>query len=111
MLAVFWACLIAASNLQMYIPQFIVLAEGKFSIASLLGLVTEPFTIPLCLYYRDFPPSPKNHTFQMFWLNNVLILPDLPSVLKDISLFLQPTKQRSLLVYLFLHRTTLDEDV
>ncbi|KAF8802021.1 hypothetical protein BYT27DRAFT_7261468 [Phlegmacium glaucopus] len=38
-MSVFWACLIATSNLQMCIPQFIVLAKGKFSIAALLGVV------------------------------------------------------------------------
>ena len=37
-MAVFWACLIATSNLQMCIPQFIVLSKGKHAIASLLTL-------------------------------------------------------------------------
>jgi ATP-binding cassette, subfamily B (MDR/TAP), member 1 len=45
-MAVFWACLIATSNLQMCIPQFITLAKGKFAIAALLGVVADskPFT-------------------------------------------------------------------
>ncbi|KAJ7430740.1 P-loop containing nucleoside triphosphate hydrolase protein [Mycena galericulata] len=38
-MAVFWACLIATSNLQMCIPQFITLAKGKFAMVSLLTLV------------------------------------------------------------------------
>ncbi|KAJ6496976.1 P-loop containing nucleoside triphosphate hydrolase protein [Mycena vitilis] len=38
-MAVFWACLIATSNMQMCIPQFIVLAKGKFAMVSLLTLV------------------------------------------------------------------------
>lgn len=38
-MAVFWACLIATSNLQMCIPQFITLAKGKFAIVSLLTLL------------------------------------------------------------------------
>ncbi|KAJ7632730.1 P-loop containing nucleoside triphosphate hydrolase protein [Roridomyces roridus] len=38
-MAVFWACLIATSNLQMCIPQFISLAKGKFAMVSLLSLV------------------------------------------------------------------------
>jgi ABC-type multidrug transport system fused ATPase/permease subunit len=38
-MAVFWACLIATNNLQMCIPQFIVLAKGKFAMVSLLTLV------------------------------------------------------------------------
>jgi ATP-binding cassette, subfamily B (MDR/TAP), member 1 len=35
---VFWACLIATSNLQMCIPQLIVIAKGKFAMVSLLTL-------------------------------------------------------------------------
>ena len=37
-MAIFWACLIATSNLQMCIPHFIVLARGKSAMASLLSL-------------------------------------------------------------------------
>ncbi|KAL6309463.1 P-loop containing nucleoside triphosphate hydrolase protein [Sparassis latifolia] len=38
-MSVFWACLIATSNLQMCIPQLIVVTKGKFAMASLLTLV------------------------------------------------------------------------
>ncbi|KAJ7302356.1 P-loop containing nucleoside triphosphate hydrolase protein [Mycena albidolilacea] len=38
-MAVFWACLMAATNLQLCIPQFIILSRGKFALASLLALV------------------------------------------------------------------------
>ncbi|XP_006455032.1 hypothetical protein AGABI2DRAFT_180250 [Agaricus bisporus var. bisporus H97] len=38
-MAVFWACLIATSNLQMCIPQFIILAKGKFSMAALMEII------------------------------------------------------------------------
>ncbi|PSR75789.1 hypothetical protein PHLCEN_2v8906 [Hermanssonia centrifuga] len=38
-MAVFWACLIATSNLQMCVPQLIVIAKGKFAMVSLLTLV------------------------------------------------------------------------
>ncbi|KAG7449558.1 P-loop containing nucleoside triphosphate hydrolase protein [Guyanagaster necrorhizus] len=37
-MAVFWACLIATSSLQMSIPQFITLTKGKFAMVSLLAL-------------------------------------------------------------------------
>ena len=37
-MAVFWACLIATSNLQMCIPQLIIIAKGKFAMASLVTL-------------------------------------------------------------------------
>ncbi|KAF8957788.1 P-loop containing nucleoside triphosphate hydrolase protein [Flammula alnicola] len=38
-MAVFWACLIATSNLQMCVPQLVVLAKGKWAAAALLELV------------------------------------------------------------------------
>ncbi|KAL5520889.1 HST6 [Sanghuangporus sanghuang] len=41
-MAVFWACLIAASNLQLCIPQFITLAKGKFAMVSLVTLISPP---------------------------------------------------------------------
>jgi len=51
-MAVFWACLIATSNLQMTIPQFITLAKGKFSMVALLTLVGGAPSAP--------PPSPSD---------------------------------------------------
>ncbi|KAJ7749063.1 P-loop containing nucleoside triphosphate hydrolase protein [Mycena maculata] len=38
-MAVFWACLMATTNLQLCIPQLILLAKGKFALTSLLALV------------------------------------------------------------------------
>ena len=38
-MAVFWACLIATSNLQMCIPRWIVFAKGRFALEGLLKLV------------------------------------------------------------------------
>ncbi|KIY71143.1 P-loop containing nucleoside triphosphate hydrolase protein [Cylindrobasidium torrendii FP15055 ss-10] len=37
-MAVFWACLIATSNLQLCVPQFITLTRGKFAMVDLLAL-------------------------------------------------------------------------
>lgn len=45
-MAVFWACLIATSNLQMCIPQFIVVAKGKHAVAALLSLAESPAPSP-----------------------------------------------------------------
>ncbi|TFY59934.1 hypothetical protein EVG20_g7612, partial [Dentipellis fragilis] len=45
-MAVFWACLIATTNLQMCIPQFITLAKGKFAMSSLIGLIEQPTPEP-----------------------------------------------------------------
>ncbi|KAI0062541.1 P-loop containing nucleoside triphosphate hydrolase protein [Artomyces pyxidatus] len=41
-MAVFWACLIATTNLQMCIPYFITLAKGKFAMSALMSLVDAP---------------------------------------------------------------------
>ena len=38
----FWACFIATSNMRMWIPQFVILAKGKFSMVSLISLATSP---------------------------------------------------------------------
>lgn len=43
---VFWACLIASSNLQMCIPQFIIFAKGKFAMASLIALIESTASLP-----------------------------------------------------------------
>jgi len=50
-MAVFWARLTASSNLQMCIPQFIVLAKGKFAMAAFLEL------LPPGQVKVFFPPS------------------------------------------------------
>ncbi|KAF8990854.1 P-loop containing nucleoside triphosphate hydrolase protein [Cyathus striatus] len=45
-MAVFWACLIATSNLQMCVPQFITVAKGKFAMVELLSLLPDENTTP-----------------------------------------------------------------
>ncbi|KAJ7074574.1 P-loop containing nucleoside triphosphate hydrolase protein [Mycena amicta] len=45
-MAVFWACLMATTNLQLCIPQFIQLAKGKGALTALLALVDEQPDIP-----------------------------------------------------------------
>ena len=51
--ATFWACLIATSNLSMCIPQFIVVVKGKFTMAALMETIindspsSSPSTLPL----------------------------------------------------------------
>lgn len=40
-MATFWACLIATSNLQMCIPQFITLAKGKFAMVALMEMIDD----------------------------------------------------------------------
>ncbi|KAK0212712.1 P-loop containing nucleoside triphosphate hydrolase protein [Desarmillaria ectypa] len=55
-MAVFWACLIATSNLQMCIPQFITLTKGKFAMVALLALADSEETGALT------PVSPSYHS-------------------------------------------------
>ncbi|KDQ06273.1 hypothetical protein BOTBODRAFT_168162 [Botryobasidium botryosum FD-172 SS1] len=43
---VFWACLIASSNLQMCIPLLVVLTKGKSAMVSLLALIEAPTEYP-----------------------------------------------------------------
>ncbi len=45
-MAVFWACLIATTNLQMCIPHLITLTKGKFAMSSLIALVEAPNPTP-----------------------------------------------------------------
>ncbi|PFH48426.1 hypothetical protein AMATHDRAFT_65547 [Amanita thiersii Skay4041] len=84
-MAVFWACLIATSNLQMCIPQFIVLAKGKFAIASLLTLagddihgggVIPPHTpvsplIPSNNSIHSHQPNPSKRRFRTAQLRKI----------------------------------------
>ena len=108
-MAVFWACLIAASNLQMCIPQFIILAKGKFAIAALLEVTVDskstspvsPISPPKfsrkILPLRKIIPSRCSGELA---LNNVsFAYPSRPtvSVLKDVSLFL-PANETTFIV-------------
>ena len=60
-MTVFWACLIATSNLQMCIPQIIALSKGKFAIVALLTLTTDP-SIPSSSpsEFADIPITPTS---------------------------------------------------
>lgn len=69
-MAVFWACLIAASNLQLCIPQSITIAKGKFAMVSLLTLINPPPSEArsnsprnsehsMGSYLTNMPPTPK----------------------------------------------------
>ena len=108
-MAVFWACLIAASNLQMCIPQFIILTKGKFAIAALLEVTADSKpsspASPICppkfsrkiLPLRKITPSRCSGELA---LNNVsFAYPSRPtvSVLKDVSLFL-PANETTFIV-------------
>jgi ATP-binding cassette subfamily B (MDR/TAP) protein 1 len=55
-MAVFWACLIATSNLQMCIPRWIVYTKGKFALADMLSHIYPTPQSPI----TDPPPSPTS---------------------------------------------------
>ncbi|KAI5887715.1 P-loop containing nucleoside triphosphate hydrolase protein [Schizophyllum commune H4-8] len=57
-MAVFWACLIAASHVQMCIPQLISLAKGKFAAASLLGMIADEPPVPPSRDSGSVPSTP-----------------------------------------------------
>ena len=123
-MAVFSACLIAASNLQMCIPQFIVLANGKFAIASLLGLVTEQSTpspsvsILLRFSWKIHPLRKIIPSKCSARVEQRLVCLSLPTYLdRSQRCFLVPPSQRNDFHCWFVwfwqihHRTTVDEDV
>ncbi|KAF8154773.1 P-loop containing nucleoside triphosphate hydrolase protein [Crassisporium funariophilum] len=115
-MAVFWACLIATSNLQMCIPQFITLAKGKFAMVSLLTLVGDSSPSPAsqalapkALHTSPTLTSGKSHKLRKITpskcygelaLHNVTFAypsrPTLP-VLSDVSLFI-PANETTFIV-------------
>ncbi|KII91881.1 hypothetical protein PLICRDRAFT_104545 [Plicaturopsis crispa FD-325 SS-3] len=99
-MSVFWACLIATSNLQMCIPQFIVLAKGKFAIAELLALVDAPAPGQLHrrpTYLRKIAPAKCEGEFALH--DVTFAYPSRPGmpVLSNVSLFL-PARETTFIV-------------
>ncbi|OSX58365.1 hypothetical protein POSPLADRAFT_1082762, partial [Postia placenta MAD-698-R-SB12] len=112
-MSVFWACLIATSNLQMCIPQLIVLNKGKFSMAALVALADSTVTAPIGqsnstvhapskltrrpTHIRKIVPAKCRGEFE---LDNVTFAyPSRPSmpVIQDVSIFL-PSHEMSFIV-------------
>jgi len=100
-MAVFWACLIASSNLQMCVPQFIILAKGKFAMAALLELVApEPGqTLLPAIPISPRRISPSKYSGGLAMDNVTFAYPARPAVpaLFDISLFL-PASETTFIV-------------
>lgn len=103
-MSVFWACLIATSNLQMCIPQLIVLTKGKFAMVSLMTLAQSQSSVTPyggvllsptkshrrpSLFRKIIPAHCRGH----FEFSDVsFAYPSRPTVpvLQDISIFLPP---------------------
>jgi ATP-binding cassette subfamily B (MDR/TAP) protein 1 len=108
-MAVFWACLIATSNLQMCIPQFIIITKGKFAMASLLNLAASPPGPDKVIkqdrsLYRSAAKNLKKiipqQSFGELGLQNVsFAYPTRPTVpvLQDVTLFL-PANEMTFIV-------------
>ena len=103
-MSVFWACLIATSNLQMALPQLVVLAKGKFAMVALLTLAQSESGAPssssvfLSLAkarrpawtFRKIRPSQCRGHFE--FSDVYFAYPSRPTVpvLQDVSIFLPP---------------------
>lgn len=69
-MSVFWACLIATSNLHMATPQFLLLAKGKTAMASLLNMMEAPTSDePSCHSTNFIPLSRKVNKFRKIQLS------------------------------------------
>lgn len=112
-MAVFWACLIATSNLQMCIPQLIVIAKGKFAMVSLIT-VAESSVAPTSGHSASTLYTPVKSAQQTSTLRKIIpetckggielfdvtfaypSRPDVP-VLRDVSMFL-PEQETTFIV-------------
>jgi ATP-binding cassette, subfamily B (MDR/TAP), member 1 len=108
-MAVFWACLIATSNMQMCIPHFIILAKGKVSMASLLALIGSSsgpakFAKRPRGFYRNNPQSlrkiiPRDCLGELAMQTVSFTYPTRPTlpVLQDVTIFL-PANEMTFIV-------------
>jgi ATP-binding cassette subfamily B (MDR/TAP) protein 1 len=109
-MAVFWACLIATSNLQMCIPQLVFITKGKYSMASLLSLVDSPTSHPglkpaknqlrrTPTHLKKITPTRSRFAGELAMFGITFAYPSRPSmpVLTDVTLFL-PANEMTFIV-------------
>jgi hypothetical protein len=119
-MAVFWVCLIATSNLQMCIPQFITLAKGKFAMASLIALIesssssnpSSSDSSSILIHHHRRPTylkkiTPIKCSGELALHGIIFSYPTRPTlpVLQDVSLFLNDIHGRWLRLGQIHHRT------
>ena len=95
-MSVFWACLIATSNLQMIVPLLVVLTKGKIAAAELSVVISSSQQIPAAIVAKNRKAQPLRritpHDFTGdFTLTNLTFSypsrPTLP-VLRNVDMFL-----------------------
>ena len=111
-MSVFWACLIATSNLQMAVPLLVVLAKGKIAAAELASLIAYSTPPHTSTHDDSEGSSPKPHKSQIlrritparfagdFCLTNLTFsYPTRPDtlVLSDINMYL-PARETTYIV-------------
>lgn len=94
-MSVFWACLIATSNLQMMVPLLVVLAKGKVAAAELSAIISASQQVPAARVpkHRKAQPLrriiPRNFTGDFTLVNLTFSYPTRPTVpvLRNVNIF------------------------
>ncbi|KIJ57988.1 hypothetical protein HYDPIDRAFT_53460, partial [Hydnomerulius pinastri MD-312] len=99
-MSVFWACLIATSNLQMAVPLMVVLAKGKAAAAELVSLISSSASASSNKKIRDLRRiTPRTFTGDFTLSNLSFSYPTRPSVpvLRDVDMYL-PARETTFIV-------------
>lgn len=104
-MSVFWACLIATSNLQMMVPLMVVLAKGKTAAAELAAVISSSQQIPAAIVakHRKAQPlrriTPRSFAGGLTLTKLTFSYPTRPTVpvLRDVDMFL-PSRETTFIV-------------
>ncbi|KAF8452773.1 P-loop containing nucleoside triphosphate hydrolase protein [Boletus edulis BED1] len=104
-MSVFWACLIATSNLQMMVPLLVVLAKGKVAAAELAAVIASSQQVPAAIIpkYRKAQPlrriTPNSFIGDFTLTNLTFSYPTRPTmpVLRNVDIFL-PSRETTFIV-------------
>lgn len=104
-MSVFWACLIATSNLQMMVPLLVILAKGKAAAAELATVISSSQEDPAVIVtkHRKLRPlrriMPHNFVGDFTLTNLTFSYPTRPTVpvLRDVDIFL-PSRETTFIV-------------
>lgn len=104
-MSVFWACLIATSNLQMMVPLLVVLAKGKAAAAELATVIASSHQVPVVIVakHRKARPlrriTPRSFAGDFTLTNLTFSYPTRPTVpvLRNVDMFL-PSRETTFIV-------------